>query len=77
MTERKDYRKSWVHKVVSVSFGSTFVICAMVLLFYSDPAHHGILYLLGVALLALLGLNQVMSALKEKDSVMDRFGPLP
>jgi hypothetical protein len=77
MEARRDYCKSRIHKSVSILFGSIFIGIAVVLIVIREPQHDGLLYFLAVVLFALLGLDQIISALKERDSIMDRFGGLP
>jgi uncharacterized membrane protein HdeD (DUF308 family) len=76
MTDPKDYRATKRHKVISVGFGVFLILIAVVLIIIYEPSA-GVVYLLGIALFALLGLNQIISALQERDSIMDKIGPLP
>jgi uncharacterized membrane protein HdeD (DUF308 family) len=76
MPNSKDYRATKRHKIIGVSFGVFLMLIAVVLIIVYEPGA-GLVYVLGIALFVLLGLNQIISVLQERDSIMDKIGPLP
>ena len=68
--------KSRTQKVVGGAFGAVLLIIAITLLVLYDGSE-GIGPLIRVVVLGGLGLDQVLSNLRGRDSLMDRIGPLP
>ena len=64
------------HRVITAGFGVLFIVLAVAIVVWSNPPMH-----LGAVLTALviaaLGLDALISAIRNKRSLLSRVGPLP
>ena len=73
-TLKKSTAGSSNYKIVTAVFGLFFVVLAVAIVVVSDRT---VGLLLAAAVVSVLGIDAIVSALRNKPSLLSRIGPLP
>lgn len=69
-------RRSGIHRAISVAFGIFLLVMATLILFIADDDTLAG-SLIAAAVLGLLGVDVIVSVVRDRRSILSRIGPLP